>query len=47
MLDLASSYSKLSHGGLMDWSKGLMELIMEIHLKEQQKFSFCGCNRGF
>jgi len=44
MLDLASSSSKLSNGGLIEWSKDLMELIMDIHLKEQQKLSFCGCN---
>jgi len=35
MLDLASLPSKLSSGGLVEWSKDLMELIMEIHLKEQ------------
>jgi len=47
MLDLASSSSKFSDGGLMEWSKDLMELTMEIHIKEQQKLSFCGYNLGF
>jgi len=44
MLDLAASSSKLSNDGLIEWSKDLMELIMEIYLKKQQKLSFCGCN---
>ena len=47
VLDLASSSSKLSNGGLIEWTKDLMELIMGIHIKKQQKLSFCGCNQGF
>ena len=42
ILDRASSSFKLSNGGLIECSKDLMELIMEIHVKEQQKLSFCG-----
>ena len=47
ILYLASSSSKPFNGGLIEWSKDLMELIMEIHVKEQQKLCFCGCNQGF
>ena len=47
ILDRPSYSSKLFNGGLIKWSKDLMELIMEIHVKEQQKLSFCGHNQGF
>jgi len=47
MLDLASSSTKLSNGGLTEWTKDLLELITEIHLKERQKLSSCGNHQGF